>query len=395
MRVLLCLLWLLLPTGLAAQSKTVLPSDLTLWIEVEETAHTPLVKEMVLITIRGIYRRHITREQLVQPDFDGFSWTQLGNDDWREERLNGEKVKTFRRRMAIYPDRAGPLTIGAFTHQLTLTDERDDWFEHAVRSEPVTIEVDPAPVGEGWWFPVKELKISDQWSNAPDQLKPGEGVLRVIRIEALGVTPEMLPPMPELTSPSAMIFPHPEKRFAELSPNGPQSFAFWRWTIRPSNDTSTIVEPLSFDYFDTANRVARSVTISAQRVAYGDVVPEAAASRADTVPDPVRLPGWGLAVLAACVVLAGTFFGCSGRQLTGLRALQRFGPFDPLARQMRQAARAGRVQDVRRAAEAMLRRDGPSDSRMKLLRQLDCAVFGPDDSPHPLMPFARLFLAAA
>lgn len=394
MRVLVCLLCLLLPTGLAAQSKTVLPSDLTLWIEVEETPHTPLVKEMVLITIRGIYRRHITREKLVQPDFDGFSWTQLGNDDWREERLNGEKVKTFRRRMAIYPDRAGSLTIGAFTHQLTLTDESDDWFEHAVLSDPVTIEVAPAPDTEGWWFPVKQLKISDQWSNAPDQLKSGEGVLRVVRIEALGVTPEMLPPMPELTSPSAMIFPHPEKRFVELSPNGPLSFAFWRWTIRPSNDTSTIVEPLSFDYFDTANRVARNVTISAQRVAYGDVVPEAAALP-DAVPDPARLPGWGSLVMAGIVVLAGTLYGCGGRQLTGLRALQRFGLFDPLARQMRQAARQGRVQDVRRAAEAMVRRDGPSERRMKLLRRLDRAVFGRDDSPCPLVPFTRSFLAAA
>lgn len=394
MRVLLCLLWLLLPTGLAAQSKTVLPSDLTLWIEVEETPHTPLVKEMVLITIRGIYRRHITREKLVQPDFDGFSWTQLGNDDWREERLNGEKVKTFRRRMAIYPDRAGQLTIGAFTHQLTLTDERDDWFEHAIRSEPVTIDVAPAPEADGWWFPVKQLKISDQWSNAPDQLKPGEGVLRVVRIEALGVTPEMLPPMPELSSPSAMIFPHPEKRFVELSPNGPLSFAFWRWTIRPSNDISTIVEPLSFDYFDTTNRVARNVTISTQRVAYGDVVPDAAPPP-DAMPEPARLPGWRSLAVAGIVVLAGTLYGCGGRQLTGLRALQGFGYFDPLARQMRQAARQGRVQDVRRAAAAMLRRDGPSERRMKLLRRLDRAVFGRDDSLCPLVPFARSFLAAA
>ncbi|WP_300057199.1 hypothetical protein [uncultured Roseobacter sp.] len=393
MRALLCLLCLLLPTGLLAQSRTVSPSDLKLWIEVEEMAHPPLVREMVLITIRGIYRRHITREKLTQPDLEGFNWTQLGNDDWREERLNGEKVKTFRRRMAVYPDRAGSLTIGAFAHQLTLTDENDDWFEHAVLSEPVTLEVAPAPDAGTWWFPVRELKISDQWSNAPDQLKPGEGVLRVVRIEALGVTPEMLPPMPELTSPSAMIFPHPEKRFVELSPNGPQSFAFWRWTIRPSNDTSTIVEPLSFDYFDTANRVARSVTISAQRVAYGDVVPDALAATPDATPSPARLPGWGLAVLASVVGLLGTIYGCSGRQWHGLKALQRFGPLDPLARQLRRAARRGQIQEVRRSAIAMLDRDGPSDRRTKLLRQLDTAVFSPARDTCPLVPFARSFLA--
>ncbi|MCV3274058.1 hypothetical protein [Roseobacter sinensis] len=395
MRLLLCLLVLALPAGALGQSRTVLPSDLTLWIEVEEMAHPPVVKEMVLITIRGIYRRHITREKLEQPDLDGFSWTQLGNDDWREERLNGETVKTFRRRMAVFPDRAGALTIGAFAHQLTLTDERDDWFEHAVLSKPVTIEVAPAPQTDGWWFPVRELKISDQWSNAPDQLTPGEGVLRVVRIEALGVTPEMLPPMPELTSPSAMIFPHPEKRFVELSPEGPQSFAFWRWTIRPSNDTSTIVEPMSFEYFDTVNRVARSVTISAQRVAYGAAIPEAAVPTSGARPHAAQLPGWGLAVLAAVVSLAGTLHASSGRDWGGLRALQRFGLFDPLARQLRTAARAGRVEGVRRAAAAILHRDGASDARALLLQQLDQAVFSPERRPYPLVAFARSFLRAA
>ncbi len=393
MRGLLLLLWLLVPSALMGQSRTVLPSDLTLWVEVEEMAHTPLVREMVLITIRGIYRRHITREKLVQPDFAGFNWTQLGNDDWREERLNGQKVKTFRRRMAIYPDRPGQLTIGAFTHQLTLTDDQDDWFEHPVLSEPVTIQVAPAPETRDWWFPVRDLKISDQWSNAPDQLAPGEGVLRVVRIEALGVTPEMLPPMPELTSPSGMIFPHPEKRFVELSSNGPQSYAFWRWTIRPGNDTSTIVEPLHFDYFDTTSRMARSVTISAQRVAYGAVTPDANPTIPAPARDPTRLPGWGVAGLAVLVGALGTAFGCGGRRFGGLRALHRFGPFDPLARQMRGAARRGDVAGLRRAATALLLRDGPTDVRLRMLRDLDRAVFGKTPSPGPLIPFARSFLA--
>ncbi|WP_299740863.1 hypothetical protein [uncultured Roseobacter sp.] len=393
MRLLLCIILLLAPIAVSAQTKAVLPSEVKLWVEVEETEHTPLAREMVLITIKGIYRRHITREQLVQPDFDGFSWTQLGDDTWREERLNGEKVKTFSRRMAVYPDRPGTLTIGAFTHNLTLTDERDDWFEHPVSSEPVTLEVAPAPAGSTWWFPVKQLRISDQWSNAPDQLVPGEGVLRVVRIEALGVTPEMIPPMPELRSPSAMIFAHPDKRFVELSPGGPQTYVFWRWTIRPSNDTSTIVEPLSFDYYDTVNRVMRTVTISAQRVAYGSAVPEEQpASLALSRPDPARLPGWPMAALAGLVGLSGVGYALSGRRLAGLKALERFGLFDPLARQMRQAARAGQVQQLRRAAAAILRRDGPSEGRARLLRHLDKSIFDPGATPGSLATFTRAFL---
>lgn len=399
MREILVLLLMFWPTLLLSQSRTVQSEELVLRVEVEATEHMPMVGEMVLINMKGMYRRHITREEIIQPDFEGFNWTQLGADTWRDERLNGEKVKTFSRRMAIFPHQAGKMTIGRFTHKLTLTDEKDDWFEHRITSEPVSIEVAPAPRDSTWWFPVASLKVSDQWSNAPDQLQPGEGVLRVMRIEALGVTPEMIPPMPELKSPSAMIFPHPEKRFVELSPAGPVSYAFWRWTIRPSNDTSTIVEPLNFDYFDTQARETRNVTISAQRVAYGTVVPEAGPQAgAELTLDPrktsVRLPGWPFAFLAAITVLLGIWSGVNERSVSVKRALRRWPLLDPMARQMIAATRLGDMVGMRQIAAAMMHRDGVSEARTRLISELDHAIFDRQNVSFPMENFANRFLQA-
>ncbi len=249
MKVLFVFLLLVLTSSLAAQTTEVNPADVTLTVSVENPGATPYVQEMVLVTIHGRYRRHLTREKLEQPDLEGFNWMQLGPDQWFDTTERGKKVKNFRRRMALFPDRPGRLTIGAFTQHLTLTDEVNAWFGHDITSKPMTIEVAPAPVSDDWWLPVRQIEVSDNWSNAPDQLLPGEGVLRVIRVEAVGASPDMLPPMPELRSPSAMIFAHPEKRLVELSPEGPVSIAFWRWTIRPGNDTSAIVEPIGFRLF--------------------------------------------------------------------------------------------------------------------------------------------------
>lgn len=376
------------PAAGSAQTREVFPNELEISVTVEEADAKPFEREMVLIKIRGVYRRHITREILAQPDLDGFSWAQLGPDSWRDERLDGKKVKIFERLMAVYPDRAGTLTIGAFRHQLTLTDEGDDWFEHEISSEPVLIEVLPAPVQTGWWFPTRSLKVSDQWSNAPDQLKPGEGVLRVVRLEALGVTPEMIPPMPDLSSPSAMIFPHPEKRLVELTPEGPVTYAFWRWTIRPSNDTSTIVEPLSFSYFDTRARAARSVTISAQRVAYGDVVPESRSVSA-APPEPARLPGFPLALAAVCVFAAGCVVGLWGRVFSGAPRI-----FDRLAWRVRRAGWSGDLRRTRQAASALLSRESATLEGLTLLRELDRAIFDPRATEFDAKVFSRTFLRA-
>ncbi len=380
------------PLQVLAQSKTVLPSEVSIEVSVEYTADVPFTREMVLLTIRGVYRRHITREELIQPDFEGFSWTQLGPDSWSEERINGRKYKVFTRRMAIYPVDAGELEIGPFIHRLTLTDENDDWFEHEIQSEPLTIKVTEAPATKDWWFPVRKLQISDQWSNAPDQLAPGEGVLRVIRLEALGATPDMIPPMPELKSPSALIFAHPEKRLVELTPEGPVTYAFWRWTIRPSNETSGIVEPLQFSYFDTVARETHEVTISPQRIAYGTVTGEVPVSRTDAQAPSVTLLGWPAFALASVVFLAGLTLGMSGHKVAASKALQRFGIFDPLVRDLRRSAKTGGVGGLREAAVAILHRDGPSSGRVEQIRELDRRIFDPKASAPDLTDFAARFL---
>lgn len=376
-----------------AQSSEVRPSELDLTVTVANSEVVPFAGEMVLITIHGVYRRHVTRESLMQPDLEGFNWMQLGEDRWYDTKENGQKVKNFERRMALYPEEPGTLTIGAFTHRLTLTDEGDDWFDYDLKSEPIEIEVRPAPEpAQGdWWFPVRQLRVSDEWSNAPDQLQRGEGVLRVIKIEAVGASPEMIPPMPKMTSPSAMIFPHPEKRFVELSPEGPVTYAFWRWTVRPTNDTSAILEPIRFSYYDTRARKAHEVTISAQRVAFED-----ATLVDETAPAPPEagrlLRGPLLAALAAGFAL-GLLALLGGRRFAGRAGVRGVPYLDPLDREIRAAGRKGDLRRLRRAAAALLRRDGGA-RRRALLDDLDRAVFAPVAQPPDPRDFARAFLAA-
>ncbi|SNR67148.1 BatD family protein [Puniceibacterium sediminis] len=390
MRWFVVLIWALTSVACAAQTTQVNPADLTLTVTVANGDVAPYVQEMVLVTIEGQYRRHVTREIMEQPDLEGFNWMQLGPDQWYDTTERGKKVKNLRRRMALYPDRPGTLTIGAFTHHLTLTDEGDDWFPHDIQSQPITIEVLPAPEVKSWWFPVRHLEVSDTWSNAPDRLKPGEGVLRVIRVEATGVPPDMIPPMPELHSPSAMIFAHPEKRLVELSPEGPVSVAFWRWTIRPGNHTSAIVEPISFDYFDTRNRVPRTVTISAQRVAMDE------SSLPDPVlpPEPARLFALPVLILFGVALAGGLGAILFGRQFAGLDRLRQVALLDPLRRKMRRAAAARDLPGLRRAAIAMLARDGYSVARCELLKDLDRDAFGRTPGHLDGRAFARRFLAS-
>lgn len=367
-----------------AQTREVDPSDLSLTVTVETLPETVMRQEMILLTIHGVYKRHITREQLEQPDLDGFNWMQLGQDDWFESMLDGLPVKNMRRRMAVFPDKAGRLEIGAFRHRLTLLDEDNKWFEHTVSSKPLTIEVSPELAVEGWWFPVRRLQVSDTWSNAPDQLAEGAGVLRVVRISALGASPDMIPPMPELKSPSALIFAHPEKRLVDLTPRGPQAIAYWRWTVTPTNGNAAILEPISFSYFDTVTREMRNVVISAQRVAFGDVTGPVRQTEPVAIMQseqrPVLLAMAGLAAFASAVFALFYGHGVSLAPLeTRIRRQRLLWRFDRAARRMDAAT-------LRRTAHALDAIHAPSDERRELLSELDNALFGrtPDQSKQTL-----------
>ncbi len=290
--------------------------------------------------------------------------------------------------MALYPNRAGRLTIGPFLHHLALTDEETDWFDHELRSPPVTIEVRPAPQPPESWMPVRRLEVSDEWSNPPDQLEPGEGVLRVIRITAVGASPDMLPPMPELASPSAMIYPHPEKRLTELSPFGPVSIAFWRWTIQPTNGRSAILEPLSFPYFDTSTRRSYEVDISAQRVAYSETAAPLAAISGEAEAARLSLLPAGLALLAG--LGGGIALHLGGRDWSLPSFLRRWRHLDPLDRALGRGLAARDGAAVRRAAAALIGRDGPSPDRIRALALLDVHLFGRERRPPPFDAVRRL-----
>lgn len=377
---------LLFPMLATAQTRAVDPDELSLTVEVETMPETPLRGEMILITIHGVYKRHITREKLEQPDFEGFNWMELGEDFWYDSMLDGLKVRNMRRRMALFPEKTGNLTIGAFKHHLTLLDENNKWFEHVIASEPVEVEVKPEPAGAEWWFPVRGLTITDDWSNPPDQLSDGAGVLRIIRVSALGASPDMIPPMPELKSPSGLIFAHPEKRLVDLTSKGPQSVAFWRWTIAPGNGHATIVEPIRFSYFDTTTRQMREVEISAQRVAYGDIIPPAVSDAKP--PDRGEINGGWMLAAAAFGLLAGFLPLMKGGRFSLAPLRLRITRWR-IHWRLRLAASRGDISGFRRAVRRLEMVNPATMAQKKLLAELDSAIFGTGDNPPDLNGFRR------
>ncbi|SCW74327.1 BatD family protein [Ancylobacter rudongensis] len=314
----------------------------------------PVVGEMIPVTLRGEYTSRIALETLSFPGSQEYDWMQLARDQWRDEEIDGRTVRVFERRLAVFPRRAGTISLGPVTHQLTVVDEKNLRAPLDVTAPPVSFFVAPYP-GEGTPLSARSLTVEDTLSAAPGALRDGDTLVRRVTLKVEGTLPHMLPARPAMREPWLISFAAPEQREMLPTPAGPVTTLVWEWHLRPKTGEPGVLPPVSIPWFDTVTRQMRTAEIPALPFGY--------ASFNDNRSGTGRLAA-GQAWVGGAVLLAGTLTGLglciSGlaprRRAPLLRALRRLSPVDPTRRRLKRAARAGDIFALRRAAAAYLRR---------------------------------------
>ncbi|MBC6718332.1 BatD family protein [Aurantimonas sp. DM33-3] len=388
-------LFLFAAAGPAEAAPEISARDARLAVVVDAMPADPYEDEMVLVTIRGLYDVTIALETLVQPDLRNFSWMQLGRDSWTTQRIDGRQLTVFERRLAIFPERGGDLTVGAFTHRLTLVANNGERFVHNVVSEPVTIAAVTRPATEGgWWLPARSLSYSDEWDMDPAMLANGETATRKVTIVAEGVPPGSLPPPPRMIAPWLISFIAPERRSVELTENGPVSTVVWQWRMRPVSSQPGRLGAFHIPWFDTTTREMRDAVLKSQRIAFAAIAeePEASGWSGLIARNAPLLAGLGSCFLVLLLALPGRRL-VSPAEIGG--RLRRFLP-DRNAVALRRAAARNDAKAARTAAAGLSGSRGelPAAARTAFAR-LDRHLYGPQPSPPlDLKGFARqIFLA--
>lgn len=347
----------------------------------------PYPRELVLLRIRGVYRPLINQSKLIQPELVDFAWSELGQDTVRIIEEDGYAKREFTRVIAVYPSRAGTLTIGAFVHRLNVVDGAERR-EVEVRSKPVELKVAAwsGPGGpddpQGWWLPARSVTVRDHWSGDPDRVPRGETLTRTVTVTADGAPADMLPPTPKLLSPGVISFLGPTSRETRITPNGPVSQVTYSWEARPTTAYPATVQEIRIPWFDTTARKLREAVIPARRMAWA----------ADASGEPAPAKRAAAPLLAAAAALALSFALGVALLLWRAGAAPRLVPerAPQALRVLRRSARRGDAAGVRAAVSALARHDPACARRWRedpevreSLSALDRRLFGPADGPAP------------
>lgn len=359
----LALVWLVLAGAALAQDARLM---------VLHDHGNPVVSEMVELTIRGEYDLTVSLEDMQFPNAPDYDWIQIARDDWHKERVNRRLLQIFERRIALFPRRDGPVTVGPINHRLTHVQGNGQRAETVITAAPITLAVKPFPANAPP-LAARRLTLTDELSAEPGRLKKNEILTRRVTIEALGTLAHHLPARPDLSERWLITFTQPEHRETVLTEAGPVARVVWEWQLRPRTGEPAILRAHAFSWFDTDSRQVEVAPLKPIPFGFAGFGSNFGAQQAAWRNWPLALGAVGLGMAAALALVL------RGQGLLPAAAIRRrwrrLWP-GPQVRAMRRAAAANDLPALRAAADRHLRwRDQPPPP---VLADLDRQLYASD-----------------
>ncbi|WP_051938311.1 BatD family protein [Ghiorsea bivora] len=170
-----------------------------IWLESSLSDHDIWVQAQTVLTIKLIRAVNLSQADLSEPDIPDAIVQRMGDDHNYEAVVDGRRVIINERKYAVFPQKAGDITIPAVQMDGVISNGRSMFSQGRsirLRSEPLTLHVQPKPNTwkGGLWLPAKSLALQEQWLDDPvPTYRVGEPFTRVIELQAEGLTAAQLP----------------------------------------------------------------------------------------------------------------------------------------------------------------------------------------------------------
>ncbi len=203
------------------------PGEADVFITGEVDFTESYVQAQVLYRIK-VYRAVPTRQPALRdPEFGGAEVLieMAGAERSYDALLNGRTYNVVERVYAVFPQESGEVTISPARFEARVLRDGRITGRKVFESEAQTIRVLPIPAPpadfpDATWLPARDLKLEDNWSRQPDDLKAGEPITRVITISALGQLETQIPAIEPPAVDGVNVYPDRPELSRELEPGG-------------------------------------------------------------------------------------------------------------------------------------------------------------------------------
>lgn len=263
------------------------------------------VQEQVIYTVRLYRRIDLHESSYTPPKVDNAVMEMLGNQREYTSTVDGRSYKIIELRYAIFPQQSGELVIppAEIVGTIFLANNRSFMFDpfngkQIRRASPeIAVRVKPQPASypaDKPWLPARSLQLREHWTPDGSDWKVGEPVTRQVILEAEGIAPSVLPPLPTTELPGLKMYPEQAETQSNIGPRGMLGTRTENVAIIATQAGTVTLPALEVTWWDVddeklkvAALPARQLTITgAARKAQTDAVPQipAPVGADDTAP---------------------------------------------------------------------------------------------------------------
>ena len=232
-----------------------------LFIQVEVSDKEPYVGQQVIYTWRFVYRVQLAGARLENQSWEGFLVEKLGEMKDYEKVIGGQKFRVNEIKMALFPQRAGRLSINPSRVICDVVNRSrsrrsifDDFFSRShtenrrIVSPPVQLrvrELPPAP--PEFTGLIGEFRIRSEVSKAA--LKVGESSTFTYSVSGRGNAMKIpSPPLPEFSG--FKVYDDKPNDSISRTPTGVSGSRSFRKALVPLKEGNLEVPPIRLVYFD-------------------------------------------------------------------------------------------------------------------------------------------------
>ncbi|MBK1722007.1 hypothetical protein CKO23_07045 [Thiocystis violacea] len=290
-----------------------------LFLKAQVNTEQPYVQQVMDYRVKIYFSQEPQRAVLSEPQADGATIQQVGDDRGYDESVDGQLYRVIERRYQIIPQRSGELEIQSPRLEAMLPDtsrgarrdpfaDLDEAFGGTLfqsfpqipgvthpgrrvveRAQNLQIQVRPQPAGSGSpWLPATSVQVADEWAPSPPVFRVGEPVTRTLTLTALGTTTAQLPNLDLGTLDGAQVYPD-QPRAEDLS-NSPEPAAVktFKVALVPTRAGVLKLPEIRLSWWDTTADAARVVVVPERTV---QVAPAPAGSQQPaSVAPPEPMP---------------------------------------------------------------------------------------------------------
>lgn len=263
---------------------------------------TPLYPQQQLIVTQQLFTsQNLSGYALGELRFSGVNVESktLGEEKKYQTRIDGKAYLVIEKKIAVFPQQAGTLTIEPTLSDARLASSNSSRFDPfggmpgfsngklvRTQSDAVSIAVKPLPANAtAPWLPAHDLVIDQQWSGEIGKVIQGEPITRTLSIAANGLTSAQLPELPTLEFVGVKQYPDKALLRDQLSDLGVTGNRVEKTALIATRPGSLTLPEIRIPWWDSDEQTFKTAIVPAVTLT---VLP--APNKSMVTPAPIAAP---------------------------------------------------------------------------------------------------------